>query len=166
MAAADIYLTFKSPDIKGESLDGNHKDTIECLSFSFSEVNLGTAGTGGGAGAGAVAKQDISITKYVDMSSNVLFQACAAGTHFGGATLWVRKASGDKPLDYLQIDLSGVVYIASYNVSGTGGNGIVPVETIDINFQKLMMTYNQQAATGGGKGPAALGFDFGQTAKM
>jgi len=165
VAAADIFLSFKGPDVKGESLDKVHNGMIECLSFGWGEANQGTAGTGGGAGAGAVVKHDLSISKYVDKSSNVLFQACAAGTHYSGATLYVRKSGGD-PLDYLQFDLGGVVFIAGYTVTGTGGDGVVPVETININFTTLMMTYNQQAATGGGAGPAPLGYDFGQATKL
>jgi type VI secretion system secreted protein Hcp len=165
VAVADIFLTIKSPDIKGESLDKVHKDMIECLSFSWGESNAGTAGTGGGAGAGAVHKQDLVITKYVDKSSNVLFQGCAAGVHYGSATLYVRKSGGD-PLDYLQFDLGGVVFISGYNVSGTGGDGIVPVEQISLNFTTLMITYNQQAATGSGAGAAPLGYNFGEATKM
>jgi type VI secretion system secreted protein Hcp len=165
VAAADIFLSFEGPDVKGESLDKVHNGKIECLSFSWSEFNQGTAGFGGGAGAGAVVKQDLSISKYVDQSSNVLFQACAAGTHYKGATLYVRKSGGDKQLDYLQYRLGGVVFISRYDICG-GNSDPVPVETIHINFTTLMMTYNQQAMTGSGNGAADMGFDYGATAKM
>ena len=165
MAAADIFLTIKGPDIQGESLDKVHQNMIEVLSFSWGQANLGTAGTGGGAGAGAVAKQDLTITKYVDKSSNVLAQGCAAGVHYTSATLYVRKSGGD-PLDYLQYDLGGVVFISGYNVSGHGGDGVVPQETVSLNFTTLMITYNQQAATGAGAGAAPLGYDYGQATKM
>ena len=165
MAAADIFLTIKGPDISGESLDKVHSGMIEVLSFNWGVTNLGTAGTGGGAGAGASAKQDLTITKHVDKSSNVLAQGCASGTHYTSATLYVRKSGGD-PLDYLQFDLGGVVFISSYNVSGTGGDGVVPIENISLNFTTLMVTYNQQAAAGSGAGAAPLGYDFGQSAKM
>lgn len=165
MAAADIFLTIKSPDISGESLDKVHNGMIECLSWSWGESNIGTAGTGGGAGAGADVKRDLMITKHVDKSSNVLFQGCAAGVHYGSAILYIRKSGAD-PLDYLQLNLGGVVSISAYNVSGTGGDGIVPVETVTLKFTTLMMTYNQQAATGAGAGPAALGYDFGASKKM
>jgi type VI secretion system secreted protein Hcp len=165
VAAADIFLTIKGPDIQGESLDKVHKDMIEIQSFSWGQANLGTAGTGGGAGAGAVAKQDLVVTKYVDKASNVLAQGCAAGVHYTSATLYIRKSGGD-PLDYLQYDLGGVVFISGYNVSGTGGDGVVPIETISLNFTTLMVTYNQQAATGAGAGAAPLGYDYGQSTKM
>ena len=61
MAAADIFLTIKGPDIQGESLDKVHKDMIEIQSFSWGQANLGTALTGGGAGAGAVASRTWSL---------------------------------------------------------------------------------------------------------
>jgi type VI secretion system secreted protein Hcp len=165
VAAADIFLTIKGPDISGESLDKVHSGMIECLSWHWGATNLGTASTGGGAGAGAVVKHDLTITKYVDKSSNVLFQGCAAGVHYTSATLYVRKSGGD-PLDYLQIDLGGVVFISGYNVGGQHGDTVVPVETVTLNFSTMMMTYNQQAATGAGAGAAPLGYDFGQSAKM
>jgi len=165
VAAADIFLTIKGPDISGESLDKVHQNMIECLSWNFGASNMGTAGTGGGAGAGAVVKSDLTITKYVDKSSNVLFQGCASGTHYTSATLYVRKSGGD-PLDYLQIELGGVVFISGYNVGGAGNDSVVPTETVTLNFTTLMMTYNQQAATGSGAGAAPLGYDFGQSAKM
>jgi type VI secretion system secreted protein Hcp len=165
VAAADIFLTIKGPDVSGESLDNVHKGMIECLTWSWGEHNMGTAGTGGGAGAGAAVKQDLTITKYVDKSSNVLLQACASGQHYTSATLYIRKAGGD-PLDYLQIDLGGLVFVSGYNVGGTGTDGVVPIETVSLNFQILKMTYNQQAATGSGAGPAELGYDFGQSTKV
>ena len=165
MAAADIFLTIKGPDISGESLDKVHTGMIECLSWSWGAHNMGTAGTGGGAGAGAVVKQDLTITKHVDKSSNVLFQSCSAGVHHTSATLYIRKSGGD-PLDYLQLELGGVVFISGYNVGGTGTDGVVPIETVTLNFMTLMMTYNQQAATGSGAGAAPLGYDFGKSTKM
>jgi type VI secretion system secreted protein Hcp len=166
VSAADIYLSFTSPDVKGESLDKVHNGKIECLSFNWDQMNLGTSGTGGGAGSGGVVKHDLSISKYVDKASNVLAQACAAGTHFKSATLWVRKSGGDNMLDYLQIDLSDNVFISGYNISGTGGDNVVPTEQIHINFTKLMMTYNQQGMTGSGTGPSAIGWDYGSSTKL
>jgi type VI secretion system secreted protein Hcp len=169
VATADIFLSITGPDIKGESVDSKHKDMIEVLSFSWGESNLGTAGMGAGGGSGKVSKQDLTITKFVDKASNNLMYGCASGTHYTKATLWVRKAGGD-PLDYLQIDLgpgdAGAVFISSYNVGGAGGDGIIPTETVSINFSTLMMTYNQQAKTGGGAGPAPLGYDFGASKKL
>src|SRR2546429_10196 len=52
VAAADIFLTIKGPDIQGESLDKVHTNMIECLSFNWGESNLGSAGTGGRGPAG------------------------------------------------------------------------------------------------------------------
>jgi len=165
VAAADIFLTIKGPDIQGESLDKVHNGMIECLSFNWGQANLGTAGTGGGAGAGAVVKQDLTITKYVDKASNVLAQGCAAGVHYTSASLYVRKSGGD-PLDYLQFDLGGVVFVSGYQLGGVGGDGVVPTETVTLNFTTLMMTYNQQAATGAGAGAAPLGYHYGESTKL
>jgi type VI secretion system secreted protein Hcp len=164
VGACDYFLSFKGPDVKGESLDKTFNGMIEVLSFAWSEENRGTAGTGGGAGAGKVVRQDLSISKYVDKASNALFQACATGMHYNTATLYCRKPGGD-PLVYLEFEMSGVVYVSAYNVAGNGGE-VVPTEHITINFQKLMMTYNQQAMTGGGSGPAKLGYDYGQSTKL
>jgi type VI secretion system secreted protein Hcp len=163
VAVADIFLTIKGPDIVGESQDDKHKDQMEILSFSWGVQNIGTSGTGTGAGGGASKPNDVVVTKYVDKASNVLMQGCSAGTHYTSAQLSVRKAGGD-PLDYLVFDLGAPVFLSGYSVGGAG-EGVVPVETVTINFASMNLTYNPQAPTGGTAGAATVGYHFAKGVK-
>jgi type VI secretion system secreted protein Hcp len=170
MAAADIFLDI--PGVAGESQDSVHSGKIDVLSFSWGESNQGTSGSAGGAGAGKAIKQDLTITKYVDKSSNVLLQACAQGTHYATAKLFVRKAGTSPPWDYLEFDLAGgkaslgAVFVSSYNIGGSGGDGVVPIETITLNFASVVLGYTPQLAAGGKGAQAQLGWDFGTNQTM
>jgi len=170
VALADIFLEIKGPDIPGEAqAAGKFTGMIEVLAFSWGEQNIGTASVSGGGGSGKVAKQDLVITKQVDKASNNLMFGCASGTHYTSAKLYVRKAGGD-PLEYLEIDLGpgdgGAVFLSGYSVSGSGGDGVIPVETVGINFSTMTMIYNQQQKTGSGAGAATNGYDFGAGKKF
>src|SRR6201996_3317776 len=115
--AVDIFL--KLDPIKGESLDDKHKDEIDILSWSFGESQSGTfhSGSGGGAGKGNV--QDLHFTHFVDKATPELFKVCAKGTHIPKGTLTIRKA-GDKPLEYLKIDMEEVL-VSSVSTGGSHG---------------------------------------------
>ncbi len=65
--AVDMFL--KLGDIKGESRDDKHKDSIDVLSWSWGMSQTGTTHLGSGGGAGKVAVQDATFTKFVDAAS-------------------------------------------------------------------------------------------------
>jgi type VI secretion system secreted protein Hcp len=134
MGQTDFFL-------KIDGFDGE----IQLTSFSFGVSNAGA----GGSGAGKSNGQAMHLTKLVDNSSPNLFQACATGKHIDDATVSIRKAGG-APVQYL---LSNVV-VASYNVTGHDGGGVAR-ESITLNFSKIKMTYNLQAA-----GDAIRGVDI------
>src|SRR5215472_8307072 len=97
--AVDMFI--KIGVIKGESKDDTHKDEIDVLAWSWGESNSGTTHQGGGGGSGKVNVQDLSFTKWVDLSTASLMQACTTGQHIDTATLTVRKAGGGVPLEYI-----------------------------------------------------------------
>ena len=68
--AVDMFL--KVDGIEGESQDEKHAKEIDVLAWSWGMSQSGTMHAGGGGGAGKVAVQDVSVTKYVDASSNGL----------------------------------------------------------------------------------------------
>ena len=58
--ATDLFA--KLGDIKGESLDAQHKDEIEVLSFSWGVSNTGSSRSGGGgSGTGKAVFQDLHV---------------------------------------------------------------------------------------------------------
>ncbi len=142
--AVDMFI--KIGDIKGESKDGTHKESIDVLSWNWGLSQSGTFATGGGGGAGKVNVQDISLTKYVDSSSTALMLAACKGTHIKQATLTVRKA-GDTPLEYIKITMESVL-VSSLTTGGSGGEDRL-TENVSLNFAKFKVEYTNQADTGG-----------------
>lgn len=161
---ADVDYFLEIDEIPGESLDDQYKGKVEVLSFSWGVTNDGTSGRGGGAGAGRASKTDLHVETVMSAASPKFAQAAAAGVHLPKVLLHLRKASGDAPFEYATFELDDA-YVSGYQVGGSGA-GLVPHENISINFSSLSVTYNQQAETGAGSGPATLGWDFGANKKL
>jgi type VI secretion system secreted protein Hcp len=147
--------TVKIGDIKGESklVDGE----IDVLAWSWGMSNAGTAHTGSGAGAGKVNVQDLSLTKYIDMSSPKLQLYCCNGKHLPTAKLTVRKA-GETPLDYLTITMTDCL-ITAVTTGGSGGEDRL-TENVSINFAKVKLEYKMQDKTGKSAGGDSYTFDI------
>ncbi len=146
--AVDAFL--KLNGIPGESKKDGHKDEIDVLSWSWGLSQTGTMGTGGGGGAGKVNVHDLSFTKQVDISSNLLHLACCNGKHIKDAILVMRKA-GEKPLEYLKIKLYDIL-VTSVQTSGSSQD--LPLESCSLNFAKFEYAYQKQSASGAADGPA------------
>ncbi|PWC54496.1 type VI secretion system tube protein Hcp [Azospirillum sp. TSO22-1] len=154
--AANMFIVFKTPDIKGESADSTHTDQIQVLSWSHS-FNQPTSPTRSSAGSGTVEQanhSDFSFTKYTDASTDDLLKMCWSGKQIGTATFTAYRSDGDnKAIKYLDIEMTGVVVS---NVSIGGGTGDVSTETITLSYNSVKYTYIQQKAadgTGGGNEP-------------
>jgi type VI secretion system secreted protein Hcp len=160
MAQADFFLKLDS--VPGESTDDKHKGEIEIDSFSWGEVNSGSAGHGGGGGSGKVVAQDMSFTKRIDKASAVLMIACATGQHFKDAVLTARKAGGGQQ-EYLKIKIEEV-FVSSYQTSGAGSAMVQ--ESFSVNFSKLEMSYKEQKPDGSLGGETKQKYDFSANKKL
>ncbi|WP_046862962.1 Hcp family type VI secretion system effector [Microvirga massiliensis] len=158
--AVDMFI--KIGDIKGESKDAKHKEEIDVLAWSWGMSNAGTAHIGGGAGAGKVNVQDLSLTKYIDSSSNALMQAACSGKHYPEAVLVVRKA-GDKPLEYIKITMNDLL-ITSVSTGGSGGEDRL-TENVTLNFAKFKYEYTPQKADGSGEAAKTATWDIAANQK-
>src|SRR5215475_1459898 len=159
--AVDMFI--KVGDLKGESKDAKHKGEIDVLAWSWGVSNSGSAHVGGGAGAGKANVQDLSFTKYLDLSSPDLLLACCNGKHFPEATLTVRKA-GENPLEYLKIKLTEVL-VTSVSTGGSGGEDRL-TENVTLNFAKVNVDYIEQTATGGEGAKPKMGWDISKNVKV
>jgi len=149
--------------IKGEAQDSGQKDKIEVLAWSWGVSNAGTLHTGSGGGAGKANFHDLSITKHVDAASADLMAACASGKHIPKAKLICYKAAGDKPLDYLLIELEEVLVSA---VSTGGSNGESQLtENVSLNFTKITLKYKKQDAKGAGTPAGTFTWNVAQNKK-
>ena len=106
--AVDMFM--KIGDIAGESTDKKHPGEIDVLAWSWGISNSGTTHQGGGGGAGKANVQDLSFTKYIDVSSHALLLAASNGQHYPKANLVVRKAGGKgAPIEYIKIEMEEVL---------------------------------------------------------
>src|SRR6266511_2266728 len=127
MAAVDYFL--KMDGIPGDSMDREHKDEIEILSFSLGESIVGDPAGGGGAG-GKVIMQDIHFTANFNKASPVLFKSCATGKHVPSAVLTGRMADQGS-MNFYKVKFDDVL-VTSYNTSGA--DDAVPTDQFSLNF--------------------------------
>lgn len=160
--AVDMFLNIDDKKIKGESIDKTHADEIDVLAWSWGATQSGTTHLGTGGGAGKANFQDLSITKYLDLSSPILLESCAKGDHFKKMVLTVRKA-GSTPLEYFVMTLSDCI-ISSYATGGSGGEDRL-TENISINFAKYVIVYKSQNPDGSEKGSLPTNFNIPKNCK-
>ncbi len=144
MGMVDYFL--KIDGIEGESQDAKHKGEIEIESWSFGEVQTGTAARGGGLGAGKVQMQDFNFVMKVNKASPKLFLACARGDHIKSAVLTCRKAGKDQQ-EYLKVTFSDIL-VSSFQTSGAASADMLPMDQISLNFAKIEFEYREQKADG------------------
>ena len=155
--AFDAYLTFVNKEIKGETTSKDFKDGIEILSYSMggsNPVSIGSFSAGAGAGKGSVGP--FSFMKRFDAASALLFQGCLKGTHYPKVTVTLRKAGGEKPVDYLKYEFEKC-FIDSVNWSGSSGGDDTPVESCSMTYGKVTVTYTPQDAQGNPVGKPIIG---------
>ncbi len=158
--AVDIFL--KLDGVTGESQDASHGGEIDILAWSWGLSQSGTTHMGSGGGAGKVNVQDISVTKYVDLSSPTLIKFCCKGKHIDSGTLVVRKA-GDTPLEYITIDFQELL-VAAVSTGGSGGEDRL-TENVTLNFREFHLTYKQQTKEGGDGAAPDVKWDIAQNAE-
>jgi type VI secretion system secreted protein Hcp len=159
--AVDMFM--KIEGIEGESADKDHGKSIDVLAWSWGMSNSGTAHHGGGSGSGKVNVQDLSFTKYLDKATTALMLHASNGKHVDKATLTVRKAGGDKPVEYLKITMEQVL-ITSLSTGGSGGEDRL-TENVTLNFAKVGVEYDPQSKGGSGVGVTTYGWDIAANTK-
>ena len=143
--AIDTYLHIDG--IKGESTDGDHKDWIEVLSISPEP-----AAQAKGVAEAAVKPQtkssgpgEIVITKQVDASSPKLSEMASSGKHIQKVMIELMRASGDKPVKYMAIEMDQVVISGVRDgVSPHITERDHPTESVTFNYGQIKWTYTQQ----------------------
>ena len=150
----------KIDGIEGESTDKSHKDEISIDSFSVSAQGAQNIGSqSSGAGAGKVSIQSFSITKTLDKSSPLLFQAAATGKHFKDAVLSFTHKAGGKEQTYLKFDFQNVLISSVQDGSSGGGQ---PTEQVTFAFQTVQESFVQP----NGKVGATVNFNLSTNLKL
>lgn len=160
--AGDTFL--KIDGIKGESMDNTHKDEVDITNWNFGLTQSGTTHEGPGAGGGKVNFSDMTISKKCDISTPAIIKNCCSGKHIKEATLTVRKAGGDAPVEYYVVKMTDLI-VSSYSTGGMDGMDRFE-ETITLNFRQVEITYTPQDSTGSGAGAASAGWDIAANAPV
>ncbi len=147
--ASNMYIKFD--DVKGECTDEKHKDWIEVLSWSHSFSQPATSVRGSsGSTIEKCNHSDLSISKYLDSSTDDILKACWSGKQFEKCTMECFRADGDNvPIKYLSVDLEDIIIS---NVSVSGGGGDLPIENYSLAYSKVTYSYDPQDKMAGAAG--------------
>jgi type VI secretion system secreted protein Hcp len=157
----DIYVIFKSGDIKGESRDAKHKadKAVEVSSFEhfIRQPKSSSASSAGGHTAERTEHGEMVFTKDIDSASTKLWQACSAGTVYKDIEVYFYRAfggssnatatTGNQRVNYLKVELKNVV-IASVTTNIASGSEL-PTETFGLRYSAVKWTYNEAPIDGG-----------------
>jgi type VI secretion system secreted protein Hcp len=149
----------KLDGIEGESTQKDHKGEILINGFSLSAQG-GAQASGGGGGAGKVSVQSFQITKSLDKSSPLLFQAVATGKHIKEAVLSFTRKAGGTQQTYLKFDFQDVL-ISSVQ-DGSGASDKVASEQVTFAFQKCKETFFDSK----GRAGQTVSVNVGNTLKL
>jgi type VI secretion system secreted protein Hcp len=144
-AAGNYYLQIDR--VRGDVASSKqYNEWIKVTGWSWDVTQSGSFHLGGG-GTGKASIGDLSLSKFVDISSPVFLMAVLSGKHFDKATLVVTKQlqSGDEVEDF-RIEMSKVL-ISSIN--GNGNSKVTGKESIALNFAQVCMTVPPSGTEGG-----------------
>lgn len=151
-AAVDMFL--KISDIKGESMDKSHQGEIEVLAWSWDLSQSSDPNN--------PIVRPMSVTKYVDLSTPVLYDYLLTNKMAPEAVLTVRKA-GSIPIEYVIITMTGVT-VTTASPSGDGGMEQLQ-ENISLNFSSACVKYTPQSNDGSAGIPIETCWTFDDGAK-
>ncbi|ATX01287.1 type VI secretion system tube protein Hcp [Citrobacter freundii] len=156
-----IFL--KLDDIKGESQAEGFKDQIEIMSFSHNvamQVTNDVSNTERTSGRAHVG--EMSLTKFVDLSTPKLNEYCCSGKMVKEAVLTLCRNDDGKMLPFIVYTLDNVI-ISHLSVSG--GSGGKPVETMSLNFTKIKWEITAQKLGGQKEGNVSSVWDMAMNKK-
>jgi type VI secretion system secreted protein Hcp len=147
--ATSAYLKlvdYNNAQLLGPSQVEGHVNEIELIHWSRGAdqvLNIGSQTSG--SGAGKVAFRSLSITKYIDKTTPVLFQCCCSGKPFKTATLTLAQPLGkdSQTTTVFTVDMKLVAV-----KSVTYGDAADPSETIEFEFGGAVLTFVPHGADG------------------
>lgn len=154
----DIYVEFKTSDIKGDSRDAKHKDQVEVYSWAHTmrQPKSATASSAGGHTAERVEHGEMIFTKDIDASSPKLYQACSSGLVINDVIICFYRALGGQNNaggpsssqnrhQYLKIELkNAIVSSVSPSVVEEG----IPKEVFALKYSAVKWTYDELGVDG------------------
>jgi type VI secretion system secreted protein Hcp len=139
VAIADMFL--KLQGVTGEAGDADHKGEIEVVSWSWGMHTPTAVATG--QASGRMTMGELQVVKRVDQATATLMTFLRNNKLVETGKLTVRKA-GKTPLEYFTIELEKV-RITSIK---TETENTEIVERVNLGFNKVVVSYTPQGATG------------------
>jgi type VI secretion system secreted protein Hcp len=131
-----IYL--KLDPIKGSTTDSKFKDQIELTSFQWGAgLGVGSA-RGGDRTTSEPSVSEITATKQLDKSSELLFKNLLMGETLAKGTISFTAAIKGESVAYAVLDLEDVIISGFSQSSG----GDFPTESISLNFAKFVYSFS------------------------
>ena len=159
----DVIILDMGDDVKGEYSLTNYKDKMELLSFSHGVAKQITGDISSSERtSGKPNHQDMTVTKYLDIASPVLNQACYEGRHFPRVEIIIGRNDGGGLSELLRYTMSNVL-ISSISISGGGGDK--PIETVTLNYNQITWRYTSQRPEAGKDRVVEGSWDFAQDAE-
>ncbi|MFC3174564.1 Hcp family type VI secretion system effector [Novosphingobium bradum] len=141
-----IFLKFDS--IKGSSTDAKFKDQIELHSFQWGAGVATSNSHGGDRTTGKASVSEITATKSVDKSTELLFKSLLLGKSVGKGLISFTATSNGENVAYATLTVEEVI-ISGLSMSSGGGNDM-PSESISLNFTKFDWSFTGRDAKQGG----------------
>jgi type VI secretion system secreted protein Hcp len=132
-----IFLKYGS--INGETTQVSHKDWIEIQSMQFGVGRGISSGVGGGSKREATAPtvSEITLTKTMDIASNLLLKEALGGKAVDVKIELTQTDNSGKHVAFLKYILTNTL-ISSYSISSGGDR---PSESLSLNFTKVDSEY-------------------------
>jgi type VI secretion system secreted protein Hcp len=153
--AVDYFLTLDG--IQGESVDANHKNEIQILSWSWGGSQTSSVSGTGGSGAGKVDLSQFSIMTYFDKATPKLFKSLCAGTHIKSGTVTAVK-SGAEGKPYLKADFTEL-FVNSLQISASSE---VPTVSLAFTYNTIKIDYSVQDDKGNLTSTGPVSYDLKQ----
>lgn len=163
--ALDAYILIEG--VEGESTDAQHKGWIEMQSFGngHRQPVSRPASTAGGGASGRADFYDFYFEKLLDKASPKITLLCASGRHIDKISVAIYRAAGDDRVKYMEYTMTNCI-ISDYLVSGDCEDNF-PLETVGINYGRIVWNYIQQRRDGGGPaGNIMEGWDLQTNSKV
>jgi type VI secretion system secreted protein Hcp len=147
--ATSAYLKlvdYNNVQLMGPSQVEGHANEIELIHWGWGAdqvLNIGSQTSG--VGAGRITFRSLSITKYLDKTTPVLFQFCCSGKPFKDAVLTLTQPLGtdSATTTFFKVDMKLVAV-----KSVTYGDAASPTETIEFEFGGAVLTFVPHGADG------------------
>ena len=160
-----IYMEFKDGSIKGNVTAEGFEEQLELLSCQWGAGRALTMETGRMSNREATRPSisEVTVSKYLDKSSPLLFEQACIGKEGKDVIVRVVQTGGDTIEAYVEYTLTNCL-LASYSVSCSGDGE--PLESLSLSFDSIELNYIDQDQKNKTKGSTRWGYSIAKGKKL